>query len=53
MLLARVTAQKPTPMTASLVDFLASPKNRAKQQMTWSVGYRERGQVIPTAQIRR
>jgi hypothetical protein len=45
MLLARATAQKLTLMTASLVDFLASLKNRAKQQMTWSVGYQERGQV--------
>jgi hypothetical protein len=42
---ARATAQEPTLITASLVDLLASPKNGAKQQMTWSVGYQERRQV--------
>jgi hypothetical protein len=52
MLLARATAQKPTLMTASLVDFLASPKNRAKQQMTWSVGYQKRGHVSGWARRR-
>ena len=52
MLLARATARKPTLMTASLVDFLASPKNRAKQQMTWSVGYQKRGQVSSWARRR-
>ena len=39
-------------MTASLVDFLARPKNRAKQQMTWSVGNQERGRVSGWARKR-
>jgi hypothetical protein len=49
---ARATAQEPTLITASLVDFLASPKNGAKQQMTWSVGYQERRQVSGWARRR-
>jgi hypothetical protein len=49
---ACATAQKPTLMTASLVDFLASPKNCAKQQMTWSVGYQEQRQVSGWARRR-